>query len=101
MDQCMRCRGGSPDQANGSPLGFLNPKRYKLGSGSPGLPDVIKGNTTVTFYQNGQQYTVKGYAAVRGYDLATGLGTVDAAKLIAALTGNHVASERGSGRDLQ
>ncbi len=90
------------DQANGSPLGLLNPRLYKLGSGSPGLPDITKGNTTVTFNQNGRQYTVKGYAAVKGYDLATGLGTVDAAKLVAALTGNHVEGvRRASGRDQQ
>jgi hypothetical protein len=31
--------------------------------------------------------TVSGYQAVRGYDLASGLGTVDAAELVRALTG--------------
>jgi len=31
--------------------------------------------------------TVKGYDAVAGYDLATGLGTVDAARLVRALAG--------------
>jgi hypothetical protein len=30
---------------------------------------------------------VKGYQAVRGYDLATGLGTVDASRLVRALAG--------------
>jgi len=32
--------------------------------------------------------TVTGYTAVTGYDLASGLGTVDGAKLVAELTGS-------------
>jgi subtilase family serine protease len=74
------------DQAAGHQLGFLNPVLYRLGSGSPGLPDITKGNTNVTVKVGSKRYPVPGYQAVRGYDLASGLGTVDGAKLIAALT---------------
>jgi subtilase family serine protease len=73
------------DEVAGHDLGDLNPALYTLGSGSPGLPDITAGNNTVSFTQGGKSYTVKGYTAVKGYDLASGLGTVDGAKLVAAL----------------
>jgi subtilase family serine protease len=73
------------DQVAGHDLGDLNPLLYKLGSGSAGLPDITIGNNTVSFTQGGKSYTVKGYTAVKGYDLASGLGTVDGAKLVGAL----------------
>jgi subtilase family serine protease len=73
------------DQVAGHDLGDLNPALYKLGSGSAGLPDITLGNNTVSFTQDGKLYTVKGYTAVKGYDLASGLGTVNGAKLVAAL----------------
>jgi subtilase family serine protease len=69
------------DQVAGHDLGELNPMLYKLGSGSAGLPDITKGNNTVSF----GGFTLKGYTAVKGYDLASGLGTVNGAKLVAAL----------------
>ena len=75
------------DQAAGHDLGLLNPRLYALGSGSPGIPDITIGNNTVTFTQNGRTYTVPGFDAVPGYDMASGLGTVDAAKLVYALAG--------------
>jgi subtilase family serine protease len=75
------------DQAAGHDLGLLNPKLYAIGSGGAGIPDITIGNNTVTFTQNGHTYTVRGYDAVGGYDMASGLGTVDAAKLVAALAG--------------
>jgi subtilase family serine protease len=73
------------DQVAGHDLGDLNPLLYKLGAGSAGLPDITRGNNTVSFSQGGKSYTLKGYTAVKGYDLASGLGTVDGAKLVAAL----------------
>ena len=73
------------DQAAGHDLGLLNPKLYALGSGGPGIPDITIGNNTVTFTQNGHDVTVPGFNAVPGYDMASGLGTVDAAKLVAEL----------------
>jgi subtilase family serine protease len=73
------------DQVAGHDLGDLNPTLYKLGAGSAGLPDITRGNNTVSFSQGGKSYTVKGYTAVKGYDLSSGLGTVNGAKLVAAL----------------
>ncbi len=76
------------DQAAGHDLGFLNPLLYKLGTNpANGIDDITKGNITVSFTQNGTQYTVKGAKATKGYDLASGLGTPDAAKLVMALAG--------------
>jgi subtilase family serine protease len=74
------------DQAAGYDLGLLNPRLYAIGSGGTGIPDITIGNNTVTFTQNGRTFTVPGFEAVRGYDMASGLGTVDAAKLVAKLT---------------
>jgi subtilase family serine protease len=73
------------DEVAGHDLGDLNPALYALGSGSPGLPDITAGNNTVSFTQGGKLYTVNGHTAVKGYDLASGLGTVNGAKLVAAL----------------
>jgi subtilase family serine protease len=73
------------DQVAGHDLGDLNPALYSLGSGSAGLPDITAGKNTVSFTQGGTSHTVNGYTAVKGYDLASGLGTVDGAKLVAAL----------------
>jgi hypothetical protein len=75
------------DQAAHRDLGLLNPSLYALGSGSAGIPDITIGNNTVTFTQNGRTFTVRGYNAGAGYDMASGLGTVDAAKLVAELAG--------------
>ena len=71
------------DQVAGHGLGSINPTLYKLGSGS--LTDVTKGNNTVSFTQSGKKYTVTGYSAVKGYDLASGLGTVNAPDMVNAL----------------
>jgi subtilase family serine protease len=74
------------DQVAGHDLGLLNPALYSLGSGAAGLPDITKGNNTVTVPTSGGNVEVPGYTAVKGYDLASGLGTVDGAKLVAELT---------------
>jgi subtilase family serine protease len=74
------------DQAAGRDLGLLNPELYKLAAANaPGISDISLGNNTVTFAQGGQSHTVAGWAAVPGYDLASGLGTVDGAQLVAEL----------------
>lgn len=71
------------DQAAGHRLGQLNPALYQLAQqGARGIPDVTIGNNTVTFTQNGSTYTVTGYAAAPGYDLSSGLGTVNGAALV-------------------
>jgi subtilase family serine protease len=63
-------------------LGLINPRLYALGAGhAPGIVDVTRGNNTVTFEQDGATQTVPGFSAKRGYDLASGLGTVNAASL--------------------
>lgn len=76
------------DQAAGHPLGLLNDKLYTLAaSGAAGIVDVTTGNNTVSFLQGGKTRTVPGYVASTGYDMASGLGTVDAAALVPELAG--------------
>jgi subtilase family serine protease len=76
------------DQAAGHRLGLLNPALYGLGDrGRSGIVDITIGNNTVTFTQEGQTYTVQGFEAVRGYDLASGLGTANGARLVAQFAG--------------
>ena len=75
------------DQAAHHDLGLINPALYALAArGKPGISDITIGNNTVTFSQNGHTYTVPGFLAVSGYDLASGLGTADGAKLVAELS---------------
>jgi subtilase family serine protease len=78
------------DQAAHHDLGLLNPRLYAIDGGrSSALEDVTHGNNTVTFTEpsTGQTITVQGHAATRGYDLASGLGAPDGARLVAALAG--------------
>jgi subtilase family serine protease len=74
------------DQFAKRDLGLLNPALYDLADeDGSGIVDVTRGNLTVSFTQNGSLHTVHGPAAKDDYDLASGLGTVDAAKLVRAL----------------
>jgi len=74
------------DQVAGHSVGFINPALYALSAEhAPGLVDITKGNNTVSFTQNGTLYTVKGYSAGPGYDLASGVGTVNAARFVPEL----------------
>jgi subtilase family serine protease len=78
------------DQVAGHRLGLLNPSLYKLlAEHAPGLVDVTSGNNTVSFYQGTatNPYKVTGYQARKGYDLVTGVGTVNASKLVYELAG--------------
>jgi subtilase family serine protease len=75
-------------------LGALNDRLYRLARhDDSGIVDVVGGDNSLTFCGAGCEgaapvmVTVKGYRAVRGYDLATGLGTVDASRLVRALAG--------------
>jgi subtilase family serine protease len=71
------------DQVAGHPLGLINPALYSLSaSGAPGIVDVTKGNNTVSFTQGGTQHTVTGLSAQPGYDQASGVGTIDAARFV-------------------
>jgi len=74
------------DQVARHSVGFINPALYALSAErAPGLVDITKGNNTVSFTQNGTLYTVKGYSAGPGYDLASGVGTVNAALFVPEL----------------
>jgi subtilase family serine protease len=72
-------------------LGLINPALYLMSAlHLPGLVDVTSGNNTVSFGQGGTQHTVRGFSAGPGYDLASGVGTVNAALFVpelAALAG--------------
>jgi subtilase family serine protease len=71
------------DQVAGHRLGLINPALYALGQASEhgasntGLVDITAGNNSFA--------GVTGYDAGPGYDLASGWGTIDAAKFVPAL----------------
>jgi subtilase family serine protease len=74
------------DQYAHARLGLINPRLYALErQHAPGLADVTQGNNTVSFPENGTTVTVEGFPAQPGYDLVTGVGTVDAARLVPEL----------------
>jgi subtilase family serine protease len=81
------------DQAAHRDLGWLNPILYGLGDGPrSGIVDVTTGNNSVSGTQQlppltGDPFSVTGYNAGSGYDLASGLGTADGARLVGALAG--------------
>ncbi len=69
------------DQLAGHSLGLINPALYQLyAQHAAGIVDVASGNNSVAFDKKGGKSpaTVTGYAAGSGYDLATGVGTIDA-----------------------
>jgi subtilase family serine protease len=73
-------------QVAGHSLGLVNPALYQLSAErAPGIVDVTSGNTTVSFTQNGQTYTVQGASATKGYDLASGVGTINGAYFVPEL----------------
>jgi subtilase family serine protease len=80
------------DQIAGHPLGLINPALYQMSAQHRwGLVDVVKGNNTVSFIQNGE-HTVHGFAARPGYDLASGVGTVNAYYFAYQLAGKEPAT---------
>ena len=67
------------DQVAGHPLGPINPFLYQMAAArDPGIVDVTRGNNTVRLDQGGHTVTVHGFKAMRGYDLASGVGTINA-----------------------
>jgi subtilase family serine protease len=73
-------------QVNHGNIGPINPVLYKvLGpqGAKAGIADVVKGNNSVVV--NGK-VTVPGFTAGKGFDVATGWGTVNAASFVPALT---------------
>jgi len=78
------------DQAAHTRLGLLNPALYRLEqSHSPGIVPVTRGGNTVSFKQGRKTITVRGYHAGPGYNLVTGLGTIDAARFVHDLRALH------------
>jgi len=74
------------DQVAGHPLGLINPALYQLSAtGAPGIVDVTSGNNTVSFSQGGHEDTVHGYSAQKGYNLASGVGTINAYYFVSEL----------------
>jgi subtilase family serine protease len=71
------------DQAAGRTIGELNPLLYRLAAKhAGGIVDVTVGTNGVRYRNGGVVRTARGSRAVSGYDMATGLGTIDAAKLV-------------------
>ncbi len=77
------------DQVAGHRLGLISPALYRLAAArAPGITDVTAGSNTVSFVSgHGKLVKVTGYTARKGYDLVTGLGTVNAAALAYELAG--------------
>jgi subtilase family serine protease len=74
------------DQYAHQRLGLINPALYRLEQEhAPGIVAVTQGNNTVTFAQNGEDTTLQGYQAGPGYNLVTGVGTINAARFIPEL----------------
>jgi len=77
------------DQLAGHRIGYINNKLYLLANAPKltGIVDVTSCTTTFGPFTNskGVTYTVQGANAGPGYDLASGLGTVDGARFIPAL----------------
>jgi subtilase family serine protease len=76
------------DQMAHKRLGLINPYLYELERRhAPGVVDITRGTNTVSFHENqrndtGPIVTIDGYNARRRYDLVTGVGTPNAAKLV-------------------
>ena len=76
------------DQVAGHRLGQINGTLYTLSARhARGIVDVTSGNNTVSFTQGGKLRTVNGYPARAGYDLVTGVGTINAASFVYELAG--------------
>ncbi|HLH68497.1 MAG TPA: S53 family peptidase [Candidatus Dormibacteraeota bacterium] len=76
------------DQLGGARLGWVNGRLYALAALGPGagIVDVTIGDNRESFRdEEGRWVTVPGFKAGPGYDLASGLGTVDATRLCFAL----------------
>jgi subtilase family serine protease len=74
-------------------LGNINSRLYRLGQFGhfTGTVDVTQGNNTFGPFTNsdGTTHTVQGFNAGPGYDLASGNGTIDAARFVPALAFLH------------
>jgi len=76
------------DQVAGHPLGLINPALYTMSRERlPGIVPVTSGNNTVSFTQDNQLDTVKGFSGRPVYSLAAGVGTVNGALFVPELAG--------------
>jgi len=67
------------DQVAGHPLGLINPALYRMAAAhDKGIVDIVSGSNAIAVTEHGVPHTVPGWAAGPGYDLVSGLGTVDA-----------------------
>ncbi len=74
------------DQVAGHPLGLINPALYTMSQQHlPGIVPVTSGNNTVSFTQDNELYTVRGFNARPVYSLAAGVGTVNGALFVPEL----------------
>ncbi|HEX4225178.1 MAG TPA: hypothetical protein VHZ97_22635 [Pseudonocardiaceae bacterium] len=73
-------------QLNHGPVGPVNQALYQLGlrGQQAGIADVVSGNNSVI---NGTTVTMPGFTATKGFDVATGWGTIDASRFVPALVG--------------
>ena len=83
-------------QANKANVGPINPALYQvLGpqGTQAGLADVVKGDNSVTT-PDGKTVIVPGFTAAKGFDVASGWGTINAAKFVPSLAAATAASHQ-------
>jgi hypothetical protein len=83
-------------QVNKADVGPINPALYRaLGprGARAGIADVVKGNNSVTT-PDGKTVIVPGFTAGRGFDVASGWGTLNAARFVPALAAATAASHQ-------
>jgi subtilase family serine protease len=74
------------DQKAGHSLGTINPALYALAAEhAPGIVDITTGNNTTRVRRGGSLHTIHGATARRGYDEASGVGTVNGAQFVREL----------------
>ena len=74
------------DQEAGHTLGLINPALYTMAARHDhGIVDIRQGSNNWPFTSGGKTHLVQGFTAQPGYDLVTGVGTVDAALFVPEL----------------
>ena len=98
LNQALYALANANANANGNGFGYDSGNRGR-GHSSSGVVDVTQGNNDIGPFTNsdGNTYEVPGYAAGPGYDLASGLGTLDAAAFVPALVKAAGDSRDGGG----
>jgi hypothetical protein len=77
-------------------VGPINPALYRvlgLRGAQAGLADVVKGNNSVTT-PDGRTVLVRGFTAAKGFDVASGWGTINAARFVPSLAAATAASHQ-------